>query len=148
MSQITINHDSKSYTCENTAQLDRIIITQSLGVGQRVLKLMHFVISVDDTDYSGVPAEEVPDLGLLDVKVRVDTIGAGLGGDSDGANLAFRSHQFDADPLTNPLRFPVGKVNQAGLGNMAVVKAINAVFNHFEGIEPLNDDGTVKPEYQ
>ncbi len=128
MANVTVNFDSVEYTVQNEAKLSRKMITQEYCPGvERITLFEHHSMSLNDENDPGSK-------GVLKSQIITQTIG--------GA------------PNEPIIRIPVVGIfdesvcNDVGFTDLLHVTAINAVFLKLLNIEPLNLDGTVKPEYQ
>ena len=126
MSQKTVNHNGKSYLVENAIST-LLCVTRNYGNGEtKTFTIEEIGMALNDAEQSGSK-------GIATSIVEVATTDT-LGGSKE--QTSFRG-VFDET-----------KVNGAGFGNLLKRTIINAIFNEFLDIEPLNMDGTVKPEFQ
>lgn len=126
MAQKTVNHNGESYLVENAIGT-LLCVTEDYGNGKaKTATILDIGMRVDEEQEPGFR-------GVAYSKVRVETI-------SPLGNVAH-------DPSFKGT-FDESKVNAAGFGNLLKRTIINAIFKKALDIEPLNMDGTVKPEFQ
>ena len=126
MAEVTVNHDNKSYTVENAATLSKEMVQQVGGAAHHIT----FIDLGYTIDNNAVANSK----GIMIGQIKLESIG-GIEPMSKNVGL---SGIFDET-----------KANSSGFANLLHRHLINAAFNHFLQIEPINiSDGSVKVEFQ
>jgi len=126
MAQKTVNNNGESYLVENAIGT-LLCVTLDYGNGkQKTATMRNFGVELDESQDSGSK-------GVAFSTVRIETI------DPLGHEATDKRFQGVFDET---------KGNSTGCFNLIKRTVINAIFKKLLDIEPLNMDGTVKPEFQ
>jgi hypothetical protein len=126
MSQKTVKYNGEDYLVENTIG-KLLCVTLDHGNGKsKTATMRNFRVDIDKKQDAG-------ERGIALSMVIIEAI------DSFGS-------QAGDEPFSGI--FDERKINDAGFGNLIKITIINAIFKNLLDIEPLNMDGTVKPEFQ
>lgn len=126
--EVTVNHNGRVFKVFNSAS--------DFGAIEEIVTASESLIvkttEIGDGGYKAT--EEVGKRGTVKSILCVETVGKSFG--ELGENKA----------IDTP--YDERKMNDAGFSNYLKRTVINAVFFKYQEIEPLNEDGTVKPEFQ
>lgn len=126
MAQKTVNHNGESYLIENAIGT-LLCVTLDYGNGKtKTATIRNIGLELDESQDEG-------SRGVAFSTVRIEAIDP-LGNESS-------DRRFEGV-------FDESKVNATGFGNLLKRTIINDIFKQLLDIEPLNMDGTVKPEFQ